>query len=92
MFIAELHNKGLQYRTIRTYISAISFVHKMKDVRDGPFDIQGGGWDFSSRQVIFFPLFAQQVIIFKSKLQQVFYFFLNNTLKPEKCKRKQHIE
>ena len=34
MFIAELRNKGLQYRTIRTYISAISFVHKMKDVKD----------------------------------------------------------
>ena len=43
--------------------------------RDGPFDIQGGGWDFSSRHVIFFSLFAQQFIFFKSKLQQVFYFF-----------------
>ena len=41
---------------------------------DGPFNIQGGGWDFSLRQVIFFSLFAQQVIFFKSKLQQVFYF------------------
>ena len=46
-------------------------------LRDGPFDIQGGGgWDFSSRQVIFFSrFFAQQVIFFKSELQQVFYFF-----------------
>ena len=63
-------------------------------VRDGPFDIQGGGWDFSSRQVIFFSLFAQQVIFFKSKLQQVFLFFekINYTLKSEKCKRKQHTE
>ena len=43
-------------------------------LRDGPFDIQGGGWDFSSRQVIFSSLLAQQVIFFKSKLQQVFYF------------------
>ena len=43
--------------------------------RDGPSDIQGGGWDFSSRPVIFFSLFAQQVIFFKSKLQQIFYFF-----------------
>ena len=42
--------------------------------RDGPFDIQGGR-DFSSRQVIFFSLFAQQVSFFKSKLQQFFYFF-----------------
>ena len=43
-------------------------------IRDGPFDIQGGGgWDFSSRQVIFFSLFSQQVIFFKSKLQQVFF-------------------
>ena len=46
-------------------------------VRDGPFDIQGGGLGFSSRQVIFFSLFAQQVIFCKSKLQQVFYFFEN---------------
>ena len=50
-------------------------------LRDGPFDIQGGGgWDFSSRQVLFFSLFAQQVIFFKSKLQQVFYFFIKITL------------
>ena len=47
----------------------------LQTFRDGPFDIQGGGWDFSSRQVIFFSLFAQQVIFFKSKLQQVFLFF-----------------
>ena len=42
-------------------------------LRDVPFDIQGG-WDFSSRQVIFFSLFAKHVIFFKSKLQQVFFF------------------
>ena len=36
---------------------------------------RGGGWDFSSRQVIFFSLLAQQGIFFKSKPQQVFYFF-----------------
>ena len=64
----------------------------MNTVRDGPFDIQGGGWDFSSRQVIFFSVFAQQVIFFKSKLQQVFDFFEKNTIKSEKCNRKQHIE
>ena len=54
--------------------------------RDGPFDIQGRGWDFSSQQVIFFSLFAQQVILFKSKLQQIYYliFWKNNTLKSEK--------
>ena len=52
---------------------------------------RGGGWDFSSRQVIFFTPFAQQVIFFKSILQQVF-FLKDNTLKSEKCKRKQHIE
>ena len=28
-------------------------------IRDGPFDIQGGGWDFSSRQFILFSLLAQ---------------------------------
>ena len=50
-------------------------VDKQTLLRDGPFDIQGGGWDFSSRQVIFSSLLAQQVIFFKSKLQQVFYFF-----------------
>ena len=35
--------------------------------RDRPFDMMGG-WDFSSRQVIFFSLFAQQGIFLKSKL------------------------
>ena len=44
-------------------------------LRDGPFDFQGEGWYFSSRQVIFSSLLAQQVIFFKGKLQQVFYFF-----------------
>ena len=48
-------------------------------IRDGPFKIQGG-WDFSSRQVIFSLFFAQQNIFFKSKLQQVFYFFEKKTL------------
>ena len=64
----------------------------MASLRDGPFDIQGGGWDFSLRRVIFFSHFAQQLIFFKSELQQDFYFFGKNTLKSEKCKRKQHIE
>ena len=64
---------------------------KSLNIRDGPFDIQGG-WDFSSRQVIFFSLSAQQVIFFKSKPQQVIFFLKNNTIKSEKCKRKQHIE
>ena len=55
-------------------------VNLAKSVRDGPFDIRGGGgggWDFSSRQVIFFSLYAQPTIFFKSKLQQVFltHFF-----------------
>ena len=61
-------------------------------VRDGPFDIQGSIWYFSSRQVVFFSLFANQVMFFKSKVQQVSFFSKNNTLKSEKCKRKQHTE
>ena len=72
---------------LNVYEAALTYM-----VRDGPFDIQGGGWDFSSRQVIIFSLFAQQVIFFKSKLQQVFVFKKFNTLKSEKCKRKQNIE
>ena len=55
-----------------------------KKLRDGPFDIQGGGWDFSSRRVIFFSLFAQQVSFFKSKLQQDFYFFWKKHIKIRK--------
>ena len=49
-------------------------VYKM--LRDGPFDIQGGGGAgiFPCDKLFFFFLFAQQVIFFKSKLQQVFYF------------------
>ena len=44
-------------------------------LRDGPFDIQGeGGWDFSSRQVIFFSLFAQQVIFSKVNCNKFFIF------------------
>ena len=42
-------------------------------VRDGPFDIQGGGWDFSSRQVIFFSLFSQQVIFSKVNCNKFFF-------------------
>ena len=61
---------GLEFKIDPCTTRAISNL-----VRDGPFDIQGEGWDFSSRQVIFFSVFAQQVIFFKSKLQQVFYFF-----------------
>ena len=38
-------------------------------LRDGPFDIKGG-WDFSSRQVIFFSLFAQHIKIRKCKRKQ----------------------
>ena len=42
-------------------------------LRNWPFDIQGRGWDFSARQVIFFYLFAQKVIFYKRTLQQVFF-------------------
>ena len=63
-----------------------------RSVRDGPFDIRGGGWDFSSRRVIFFSLFAQQVIFSKVNCNKIFIFLGKNTLKSEKCKGKQHIE
>ena len=56
------------------------------EVRDGPFDIQGGGWDFSSRQVTFFSLFAKQVFFSKVNCNKFFIFSKNNTLKSEKCK------
>ena len=64
------------------------------DFGDGPFDIQGGGGlGFFLPTSYFFSLFAKQVIFFKSKLNMFFLFFSkNNTLKSEKCKRKQHIE
>ena len=62
-------------------------------VRDGPFDIQGSrGWDISSRQVVLFLFLQNKLFFFKSKVQQVSIFSKNNTLKSEKCKRKQHIE
>ena len=62
-------------------------------VRDGPFDIQGGGGlGFFLATSYFFLSFCTTSNFFKSKLQQVFYFLKNNTLKSEKCKRKQHIE
>ena len=34
MFITHLHDKGLAYRTIKTYLSAISFIHKLHNVPD----------------------------------------------------------
>ena len=61
----------------------IKISHAFFKIRDGPFDIQRGLGFFLATSY-FFSLFAQQVIFFKSKLQQV--FFLNNTLKSEKCK------
>ena len=47
----------------------------VKDLGTDHLISRGGGWDFSSRQVIFFSLLAQQVIFSRSKPQQVFYFF-----------------
>ena len=34
MFIVNLHQKGLKASTIHTYITAISFVHKIKQLAD----------------------------------------------------------
>ena len=69
---------------LNMYSNRMYTIH-MHAVRDGPFDIQGGGgWDFSSRRVIFFSVFAQQVIFFKNKLQQVFYFFEKKHIKIRK--------
>ena len=55
------------------------FFANLKDtvVRDGPFDIWGGGAGIFPRdKLFFFFLFAQQVIFFQSrpKLQQDFFF------------------
>ena len=43
-------------------------------LRDGPFDFQGEGWYFSSRQVIFSSLLAQQVIFSKVNCNKFFIF------------------
>ena len=48
----------------------------------------GGGWDFSSLQVIF-PFFVKQVI-FLSNLKQV--SFKKEYIEIRKCDRKQHLE
>ena len=55
-------------------------------VRDGPFDIRGGGggWDFSCDKLFFSLFLHNKLFFFKSKLQQDFYFFKKNTLKSEK--------
>ena len=58
--------------------------------RDGPFDIQRAGI-FPCNKVIFFLFFAQQVFFSKVNGNK-FFIFLNNTLKSEKRKRKQHFE
>ena len=34
LFVTQLHNQGLRHTTIRTYISAISFVHKLRGFPD----------------------------------------------------------
>ena len=34
MFIVNLHQRGLKASTIRTYVTAISFVHKIKQLTD----------------------------------------------------------
>ena len=58
-------------------------------VRDEPFDIGGGGGGeggtgiFPSDKLFFSIFFAQEVIFFRSKLQQVFIFLKNDTLKSE---------
>ena len=61
-------------------------------VRDGPFDIQGGAGIFP-RDELFFSLFLHNKL-FSSKVNcnKIFFFFGKNTLKSEKCKRKQHTE
>ena len=62
-------------------------------IRDGPIDTKGGGLGFFLATSYFFLSLCTTSYFFKSKLQRVFfYFFENNTLKSEKCKRKQHIE
>ena len=86
--VSEWYSKVLQNLSILENASLISFYScsnkrltgpppykrvKTKTFRDGPFDIQGG-LGFFLVTSYFFSLSAQQVIFFKSKLQQVFYF------------------
>ena len=63
-------------------------------VRDGPFDIPGGGGAriFPCNKLFFFLSLYTTSYFFKSKLQQVFYIKKNIKLNTEKCKQKQHIE
>ena len=60
--------------------------------RDGPFDIQGGGAGIFPHDKLFFLSFSKKLFFFKVNRNKFFIFLKNNTLKSEKCKRKQHIE
>ena len=55
--------------------------HSFTPVRDGPFDIRGGGGTgIFPHDKLFFLSFCKTSYFFKSKLQQVFLFFnINNT-------------
>ena len=64
----------MQFMLLHCKMDCSNIFINILDVRDGPFDIQGG-WDFSSRQVIFFSLFAQQVIFFQKLAATSFLFF-----------------
>ena len=82
---------AFMYQTNKGTVLCMVQVRRMLPVRDGPFDIHGGAGIFP-RDKLFFLSFSITSYFFKSKPQQVFYFFEKNTLKSEKCKRKQHIE
>ena len=71
--------KAFHYR-MQYLLLLMQDVMDLMHKRDGPFDIQGGGgWHFSTWQVIFFFLFAEQVIFSKVNLNKF-------------CFRKQHLK
>ena len=65
--------KGIIHKA--TYTDTVTFGKQgpPSNIRDRPFEIRRGGWDFSSRQVIFFLYFCTTCYFFKSTLQQAFF-------------------
>ena len=73
----------------------LKFHQNVDYLRDGPFDIQGGGGGAGifPRDKLFFSLFLHNKLFFsKVNCNKIFIFLGKNTLKSEKCKRKQQIE
>ena len=78
-------------QVVRSKVIRAELVHppcnKSQLLRDGPFDIQGGGAGIFPRNELFFSLFLHNKLFFsKVYCNKIFIFFGKNTLKSEKCK------